>query len=137
MEDTKITEAIKPEKTEKKQKIDKRKNLPQLFKKGKSGNPNGRPVGTISITEAIKRKLQEVFPDKDGTPNKEKRLYLDKLVESILKNALENGESRSQKDIWNYIDGFPKATIDIGADKDSLAVLTDYFRNIAKPKKKK
>lgn len=126
-----VKEATKPEKTGKKQKVDKRKNLPQLFKKGQSGNPNGRPIGTVSVTEAIKRKLLEVFPEKDGTPNKEKRLYLDKLVERILENGIQNGESRTQKDIWAYMDGHPKATIDIGADKDSLGQLTEFFRSIA------
>ena len=129
-----VTEAIKAEKTvvlEPK----KRKAGGRPFKKGQSGNPAGRPIGSVSVTEAIKRKLLEVFPEKDGTPNKEKRIYLDKLVESIMRNALENGEARTQKDIWNYMDGQPKATIDIGADKDSLSELTEFFRLMGKKKK--
>lgn len=112
------------------------KNL-RPYEKGDKwkGNKNGRPLGSVSVTEAIKAKLQEVYPEKDGSKNKEKKLYLHKLVEAIMKNALENGESRTQKDIWAYMDGQPKATIDIGADKESLGELTEFFRAIAKKKK--
>ena len=130
-----VTEAVKTEKTEKIQKKDKRKTMPHLFKKGQSGNPKGRPLGSVSVTEAVKRKLLEVFPATGSDQNKEKKLYLDKLVERILENGIQNGESRTQKDIWNYMDGQPKATIDIGADKESLADLTEFFRAIGKKKK--
>ena len=135
-----ITEAITKENTEKtgqNLKVDKRKSLPHLFKKGKDwkGNKNGRPVGTVSVTEAVKRKLLEVFPASGKDQNKEKKLYLDKLVERILENGIQNGETRTQKDIWNYMDGQPKTTIDIGADKESLADLTEFFRAIGKKKK--
>ncbi len=49
-----------------------------------------------------------------------------------MKNAIEHGETRSQKDIWSYMDGAPKQTLDIGADKDSLEELTGFFRAIGK-----
>ena len=117
----------------KKAKKNSLKNL-KKFKKGESGNPKGRPQGSVSVTSAIKRKLLEVFPDTKGKKNKEKKLYLDKLVDGILKNAIENGEARSQRDIWAYMDGHPKATIDIGADKEDLDKLTKFFRIVAKKK---
>lgn len=49
---TEITEI-----TETKQ--DGRKNLPQLFKAGVSGNPNGRPVGSISAITRVKQIFEE------------------------------------------------------------------------------
>lgn len=115
--------------------VKKRTKKDTQFKKGQSGNPAGKAPGTVSITEAIKRKLLEVFPATGKDQNKEKKLYLDKLVERILENGIQNGETRTQKDIWNYMDGQPKATIDIGADKDSLSALTEFFRGVAKKKK--
>ena len=135
-----MEEVITPQTVEKTTKIQpKKKKLGGAtgkgFLPGKSGNPNGRPLGTVSVTEAIKRKLLEVFPASGKDQNKEKKLYLDKLVERILENGIQNGETRTQKDIWNYMDGQPKATIDIGADKESLADLTEFFRAIGKKKK--
>lgn len=55
--------------TEKKKKIDGRKLLPQLYKKGQSGNLKGRPVGTRNwdtvYWQAIKRlaKKNSIKPD--------------------------------------------------------------------------
>lgn len=110
----------------------KRNDKGQLLP-GETSNPKGRPKGTVSITEAIKRKLAEIYIPKD-TPhderNKIKRTHLEAVVDSIFHNALENKDARSLKDIWNYIDGLPKATIGIDADKESLEALTEFFRNI-------
>lgn len=39
------------------------------FNKGISGNPNGRPVGSVSITSAIKKELNKL-------PNDGKKLFL-------------------------------------------------------------
>ncbi|MFA6386371.1 MAG: DUF5681 domain-containing protein [Candidatus Paceibacterota bacterium] len=80
------------------------------FQPGTTGNPMGRPKGSLSITQAIKDKLQEVYP---GSDRKIKKTYLDKIVEGILKNAIEKGDTRSQKDIWAYIDGQPKVELEI------------------------
>lgn len=115
-------------------KLKRMKNL-KKWKPGQSGNPKGLPAGTVSITTAIRHKLLEIFPPGKNDKNKEKKLYLDKLVEGILENAIKHGDTRSQKDIWAYMDGHPKATIDIGADKDSLSELTEFFRAVAKHKK--
>lgn len=102
------------------------------FEKGKSGNPNGRPKGTVSITSAIKAKLEEIYNDPDHP--EEKKTYLEKVTETIFLNALKTRDPRTLKDIWSYIDGMPKATLDIGADKDSLAELTEFFKSVAQVK---
>lgn len=87
------------EKTEKKQK--KRGAPPQyLFKPGQSGNPAGRPKGSVSITAMIKKKLQEMPPDK-------KKTYLEYVVEKILSKALVDGDPQMLKLIWQYVDGMP------------------------------
>ena len=114
-------------------KIKRQKNL-KPFKKGQSGNPRGRPPGTVSITDAIKRKLNEVYPSTKKDKNKKKRIYLEKIIDTILDNALIKKDPRTLEKIWAYMDGHPKATIDIGADKQSLAELTEFFRAIAKKK---
>jgi len=93
------------DKTENKQKIDKRKNMPHLFKKGQSGNPSGRPKGSISITTRIKKELNRISPQ-------EKITYLEILVKKILKKAIINEDKEIIKLIWNYIDGMPKQALE-------------------------
>ena len=69
-------------------------------------NRAGRPRGTLSITSAIRRKLQEMPEGQDKT-------YLEFLVEKILKKAVIEGDQPTIKNIWNYIDGLPQESMDI------------------------
>lgn len=115
--------------------VKKQRKLANLkpFKKGESGNPAGRPKGSVSITAGIKAMLEEQYLNiKDP---EEKKTYLQKIIESIFHNAIEAKDARSLKDIWAYIDGQPKQTMDLGVDKDSIEELTEFFRIVAKPKK--
>ena len=65
------------------------------FKPGQSGNPKGRPVGSVSITTEIRSRLLKVFPEKQATVigedgkkiKKLKKTYLQKIVETIFENA--------------------------------------------------
>lgn len=129
------------ENTDPNQKIDKRKTMPHLFKPGQSGNPKGKPPGAVSITGEIKAKLLKIYPEKqvigaDGKKIKKlKKTYLQKIIEAIFENAVVQKDTRTLNQIWAYIDGQPKATLDIGADKESLATLTEFFRGVGKKKK--
>ncbi len=122
--------------------VEQKKPGRNLFKKGQSGNPAGRKPGSVSITSEIKARLLKVFPEKsaivigeDGKKLKKiKKTYLEKVVETIFNNAIVQKDTRTLNQIWAYIDGQPKATLDIGADKESLAQLTEFFRNVAKGK---
>lgn len=128
------------DKTAKKQ----QKKVPGVpFKPGQSGNPKGRPPGSVSITAEIKARMLKVFPEKSATVKgddgkkliKIKKTYLQKVIEAIFENAIVEKDAKTLNQIWAYMDGQPKATLDIGADKDSLEELTEFFRAIAKAKK--
>lgn len=86
------------------QKQDKRKSMPQLFKPGQSGNPAGRPKGSVSITTEIKKRLEEMSPDGQRTA-------LQVLVENIIQDALDNN-NEMRKLIWNYVDGQPSQKVE-------------------------
>lgn len=128
--------------TEPKQ-IPKRFSGLKPFTKGQSGNPKGRPPGTVSITAEIKKKMLEIFPeplteitdDQGKKIIQAKKTYLEKTIEIIFETALKDKDTRVLTQMWAYMDGHPKATIDIGADKSSLDDLTDFFRLMAAPKK--
>lgn len=102
------------------------------FKKGQSGNPKGRPKGTVSITTEIKNKLLKIYPKKVEVTDpltgekrliKEKKLYLDKIIEAIFENGIELKDPRTLNQIWAYLDGSPKQTI-AGDKENPLRVIT-------------
>lgn len=76
---------------------------------GNTANPNGRPKGTVSITDAIRRKLEEMAPLAN---NEEKRTYLEVLIVRIMNKAIVDGDQQMITRIWNYIDGMPKQSIE-------------------------
>lgn len=83
--------------------IKTRKNL---FKKGTSGNPKGRPKGSVSIVSAIKRKIQKY-------PKGHRRSYLELIVDKYLHKALIDGDTAVIKDIIDRVDGKAKQSIDL------------------------
>lgn len=76
------------------------------FEKGQSGNPAGRPPGSISITTEIKKRLQEV-------PEGQQKSYLELLINRILKLGVVDGNEQMIKAIWNYIDGLPNQKLNL------------------------
>ena len=74
-----------------------------------SGTPNpfGRPIGAgISITTEIKRALET-------KPEGQKLTHLQLIVQRILKKAIVDGDSATIKQVWNYIDGMPKQSVQL------------------------
>jgi len=98
-----------------------KKQLPEalkknIWKKGESGNPKGRPKGSVSIVEALKNKLEEV-------PDGQKKTYLELLVLRYMKNAVQDGDSRLIRDLINRVDGMPMQKQEItGKDGESLNI---------------
>lgn len=73
------------------------------FIPGVSGNPGGRPLGSISLTEAIRRRLDTLGPD-------QKRKVIEYLADNITQDALEGGKygTKMRQLIWNYLEGMPQ-----------------------------
>lgn len=97
------------------------------FLKGTSGNPDGtgagRPVGSISITAEIKKKLLEI-------PKNQQKTVLDLLVNKIIRKAAVDGDDQMIKQIWSYIDGPPgpaeKSVMQINLlNKNSMEIRED------------
>jgi len=85
-------------------------NKPERDEKGRllpgnTANPNGRPKGK-TLTEVIRSKLEELSPDR-------RRTAMEWLADNILQDALDHDNSM-RKLIWNYLEGLPKQSIDLG-----------------------
>ena len=84
------------------------------FVKGVSGNPNGRPKGSVSVVEALKRKLEEV-------PEGQTKTYLELLVSRYMKNAIQDGDTQLIRDLINRVDGMPTQRQELtGKDGEKL-----------------
>lgn len=68
-------------------------------------NLEGRPQGSVSIVESLKRKLSEIEPES-------KRTYLDLFMETYLRKTIKGGDSKLIVDYINRIDGMPKQKIE-------------------------
>lgn len=84
-------------------------------------NPGGgRPKGSYSIVELIKKKLQEIPEGKDKT-------YGEYFVEQVMKKSVIEGDVQMMKDVLNRVDGMPKQPIDHTTDgKELPAPILNY-----------
>lgn len=83
------------------------------FTKGYSGNPKGKPKGSLSITARIKEELKK-------RPKGQKISYLEALVKTILQKALIEKDKEMIKTIWQFVDGLPKQHIDMDNDDQNI-----------------
>lgn len=71
------------------------------------GNPGGgRPEGSVSIVEGIKRKLLEIEPAN-------KKTYLELFLSKLFLKAIKEGDTSLIRDIINRVDGMPKQNTEI------------------------
>lgn len=80
---------------------DEIRNEKGQFKKGKSGNPNGRPKG-VSFTQRIK----EIFLNEPEKFEETCRYYMD--------------DPRMKDLLWKMIDGMPKTKTDLTSNGESI-----------------
>ena len=95
------------------------------FKKGQSGNPNGRPPKQASLTSLLKEELEVVAPAEFlkglqlGTTKKSGRTWQEWIVIATLRLAMK-GNSVALREVWERCDG--KVRQDVGLrNMDDLA----------------
>ena len=87
--------------------------LPERDEKGRllpgnSGNPKGRPKGSLSLVALLKKELEKEIANEEGT---DKTSYAILLIRTMLRKAVIEGDVVMIRDIINRIDGMPKQTL--------------------------
>ena len=93
---------------------------PYKWKPGQSGNPSGRPPLGTSLTELMRKFLEEIPPGQTLS-------YRDAFIRKVYKLAMEEGSESAIRLIWNYIDGMPVQRADITSDGEKLAGPIPYL----------
>jgi hypothetical protein len=82
---------------------------------GKGGRPKG-----LSITSLVRAEL-------DKAPEGDESTYAELLIRQLLKKAIVEGDSSTQKLIWNYIDGLPQANLDVTSDNKPIFIPSEIM----------
>lgn len=95
------------------------------FKKGESGNPNGRPRGTLSFKTKFYQAMEKISKETGATVDElEKQLIL-----SAYKEA-RKGDFQFYKDILDRIYGKAQQSIDISANITNEPQITEEQRAV-------
>lgn len=86
---------------------DESRNPDGTFRKGFSGNPQGKPKGCVSLTSLLRKKLDEMREDGSTAA--------DALIEATFRDALA-GDAQARKLCWEYIDGKPTQPVEHGGE---------------------
>jgi hypothetical protein len=92
--------------------------LGNRFKKGESGNPNGRPPLT-KLTESLRQLIAET------NPNASEKTIAETIAETLVTMALA-GDLGAIKEIGDRTEGKPKISVDMGVSvQDWRAIASD------------
>jgi len=112
------------DKSEINQKRDKRLDNPQTFKKGKSGNPAGKPKGTLGFVTLFRKAIKKLA-EADGVD-------VDSAEVDIVLKGLEKakaGDFKFWDSLFNRVYGKAQSKVDITSGGDRLDSL---LKDIAK-----
>ncbi len=83
-----------------------------VFKKGQSGNPNGRPRKEFTISDLLRSKLEEEVEVFDKKTSKKQRIKNSDLVVDRILGAVRKGEKWAIELLLDRIEGKPQQRIE-------------------------
>src|SRR4030042_3519824 len=111
-QEQKSQEAINKEITDKAERKQRRLANLKPVKKGQSGNPKGRPPGSLSLISLLKQELAETIKSRTGEEMEIARALMKKLVQ----RALTEDDIKAIKEILDRVEGKPRETMEIGGE---------------------
>jgi hypothetical protein len=108
----------------------------QVWEKGESGNPNGRPRKYVSLLKEHGYKLSEIndtiqnmmamdLEELKGVFENPKATILEKTVANAMKKSLEKGSLYSIETLLTRVYGKPREQMDINTDNKIEIVFVD------------
>lgn len=82
------------------------------FKKGESGNPNGRPVGSLNRSTIVKRWLEATENAKNPITGDEEKMSQEDIITLALIKKARKGDTQAYKALMDSGYGAPKQEID-------------------------
>jgi len=82
------------------------------FKKGQSGNPNGRPTKEYTISDLLRAKLEEEVEVFDKATRKKSKIKNSDLVVDRILGAVRKGEKWAIEMLLDRIEGKPQQRIE-------------------------
>ena len=86
---------------------------PHAFRKGRSGNPAGRPK-SMTLSEAYRRELAKADPD-----DPQGRTHAEVLAGRMMARA-KTGDVQALKELADRVEGRPKQTVALTSDRREL-----------------
>lgn len=102
---------MKSENTEEKQ--DKRKTNPNLFQPGQSGNPNGRPKGSLSFSTKWTKFIEKVAKQNGIKPED-----IDDQMFKVAYKEIMSADHKFWKDIMDRVYGQATQNIEVKAEME-------------------
>ena len=95
------------------------------FKKGQSGNPKGRPIGSKNRSTIVKKWLETMQKSKNPISGELEDLSQEDMITLAILKKARTGDVRAYKELMDSLYGSAKETIDlntsdVGIDFDEL-----------------
>lgn len=104
------------------------------FKKGQSGNPNGRPKGVLNSKTILERFLSIEKSMNNPLNNELENLSIAELMAlKQIANAL-NGDLAAYKEITDRLEGKTQTKVDVTTDGEKISTATGFEINITSKK---
>lgn len=85
-----------------------KQNAPHLFQPGESGNPLGRPKGSLNFSTRFREAIEKLAKDENMTPSE----YELSIIQEGLKKAKE-GSFRFYQDLFDRVYGKAQQSVDL------------------------
>jgi len=103
---------------------------PWLFQPGQSGNPAGKPPGTLSMIGLLKQELENIPDELKDKPIEERKNWARKIVKKWLENAGDKGEQKAIDSIVDRTDGPVKQAVELSGGVEVKIELNDKEKEL-------